>query len=331
MILCSCLELRAVQVEPTQELVNLSRKIPEVMLASRAPGTVTKYLSTFQRWQEWASSQEIPSVPAESWHICLYVVKLLQEARTASPITSAICALAWSHKVRGLPDPTDNAQVRNLVQAAKRLLAAPKNRKRPMTKQMLNQVATRLLRNESLQNLQTATLMTVGFAGLLRWNDLSNIYVDEIEIKEDYMALFLEVRKNDQLRQGNWVLLSRWHGAVCPVALTERLLSRGGYEGHQKLFGCIRQGNASQVVRDQMSYSRARELIQDALCQANFNPSAFGLHSLRSGGASVAAAAGVPDRLIQRQGGWRSETSMRMYFKESLSAMLSVSRALAIH
>ena len=191
--------------------------------------------------------------------------------------------------------------------------------------------ATRLLRNESLQNLQTATLMTVGFAGLLRWNDLSNIYVDEIEIKEDYMAQFLEVRKNDQLHQGNWVLLSRWHGAVCLVALTERLLSGGGYEGHQKLFGRIRRGNASQVVRDQMSYSRARELIQDALCQANFNPSAFGLHSLRSGGALVAAAAGVPDRLIQRQGGWRSETCMRMYFKESLSAMLSVSKALAIH
>ena len=140
MIFCSCLELRAVQAKPTQELVNLSRKIPEVMLVSRAPGTVTKYLSTFQRWQEWASSQEIPSVPAESWHICLYVVKLLQEARTASPITSAICAMAWSHKVRGIPDPTDNAQVQNLVQAAKRLLAAPKNRKKPITKQMLNQV-----------------------------------------------------------------------------------------------------------------------------------------------------------------------------------------------
>ena len=53
-----------------------------------------------------------------------------------------------------------------------------------------------------------------------------------------------------------------------------------------------------------------------------------GVHSLRSGGVSMAAAAGVPDRLIQRHGGWRSESGMKAYFEESLPNLLKVSQAI---
>ena len=54
----------------------------------------------------------------------------------------------------------------------------------------------------------------------------------------------------------------------------------------------------------------------------------YGLHSLRSGGASEAAAAGVKDRLIKRHGGWRSDKAMAAYFEETLPNLLSVSRSL---
>lgn len=54
----------------------------------------------------------------------------------------------------------------------------------------------------------------------------------------------------------------------------------------------------------------------------------YGLHSLRSGGVSDAAAAGVPDRLIRRHGGWRSETAALAYFKETLPNLMVVTKAL---
>ena len=48
---------------------------------------------------------------------------------------------------------------------------------------------------------------------------------------------------------------------------------------------------------------------------------------MRSGRASLAAAAlGVPDRLIMRQGGWKSVSSKNRYIKESLPSLLTVSR-----
>ena len=56
--------------------------------------------------------------------------------------------------------------------------------------------------------------------------------------------------------------------------------------------------------------------------------SATGTHSLRSGGATAAANAGVPDRLFKRHGRWASESAKDGYVQDSLSSRLSVSKDL---
>ena len=48
-----------------------------------------------------------------------------------------------------------------------------------------------------------------------------------------------------------------------------------------------------------LSYTRARELLLDALGSLRFDKSTFGLHSLRAGGATAAANAGINDRLFK--------------------------------
>ena len=55
--------------------------------------------------------------------------------------------------------------------------------------------------------------------------------------------------------------------------------------------------------------------------------SAIGTRSLRSGGATAAANAGVPDRLFKRHGRWASESAKDGYVQDSLSPRLSVSKA----
>ena len=59
--------------------------------------------------------------------------------------------------------------------------------------------------------------------------------------------------------------------------------------------------------------------------------SAFRTHSLRSGGATAASNAGVPDRLLKRHGRWASESAKDGYVQDSSSSRLSVSKALGIY
>ena len=47
-----------------------------------------------------------------------------------------------------------------------------------------------------------------------------------------------------------------------------------------------------------VSYTRAREIVLDAFSQLGFPGKLFGLHGLRSGGATAAANAVVNDRLF---------------------------------
>ena len=56
----------------------------------------------------------------------------------------------------------------------------------------------------------------------------------------------------------------------------------------------------------------------------------FGVHSLRAGGATAAANAGVPDRLFKRHGRWKSETAKNGYDKDDLAERLTVTKNIGI-
>ena len=96
------------------------------------------------------------------------------------------------------------------------------------------------------------------------------------------------------------------------------------------MFHLCLEGSVSRSrerVCELVQYSRLRELQLRAL---GYDDSSFGLHSLRAGGATVAANNGVPDRLFKRHGRWRSETAKDGYILDSEEAMLGVSRQLGI-
>ena len=56
----------------------------------------------------------------------------------------------------------------------------------------------------------------------------------------------------------------------------------------------------------------------------------FLLHSLGSGGSSVATNAGVNDRLFKSHGRWRSENAKDGYVDANIEALLTVSRMLSL-
>ena len=82
--------------------------------------------------------------------------------------------------------------------------------------------------------------------------------------------------------------------------------------------------------RQKITYSSAQKLFSKQLKEIGLDTSLYGLHSLRSGGTTEAATWGIPERLIQRHGGWRSEVSMNMYIQETKNALLRVSKTLGL-
>ena len=115
----------------------------------------------------------------------------------------------------------------------------------------------------------------------------------------------------------------------CPVQIVERFLRVANHSEGSPLFRrVLHTKRGVRLRKEAMSYSRAKELIKKELEKEGLDPTKFEIHSLRSGGASAAAALGVPDRLFQRHGGWRSEKARNNYVKESLKSLLLVTKSI---
>ena len=57
-----------------------------------------------------------------------------------------------------------------------------------------------------------------------------------------------------------------------------------------------------------LSYTTVRDMLKEMFMGIGADYRSFGIHSLRSGGATAAAAAGVQDKLFKQHGRWKTVT-----------------------
>ncbi|KAL5463210.1 hypothetical protein EMCRGX_G032089 [Ephydatia muelleri] len=317
------------------ELQWLAREVPDTLLSGKADSTVRKYIGAFQRWKLWAEARlGVPSFPAQEAHIVLYLQHLSQSVQSKSAIEEAVNALSWLHQVSGLPPVSSLPLVQAALAGHRRLLAQPKVRKEPVTAEMLKAMVVAAGPEPSLSEVRLLAICLVGFAGFMRCEELLKLECADVKFKEEGMVLSIRSSKTDQFREGDSLLVGRTGAITCPVQMMERYFRMGHLNGesHDRVFRAIVNSKGGEMLRKSggLSYSRLRELLLAKIAMLGMDPLQFGMHSLRAGGATAAANAGVPDRLFKRHGRWRSESAKDGYVKDSAGSRLSVSKSLGI-
>ena len=303
------------------------------MLHSRADSTTKKYIGAFDRWEKWARAREEVSVlPVREVHLALYLQHVGGVTRSKSAVEEAVHAISWVHQISGLPSVTESPFVRATLAGLQRKLAKPKTKKEPVTKEMLARMVGSLSDDPSLSDVRLVASALLAFAAFLRYDELAKLRCCDVAIKKDSMEVHIASSKTDQYRMGDRVLIARTGNCTCPVLMMERYFERAQIdrESKQNLFrGIVSTKNGEHLrASGSISYTRMRELFLRKVEELGYDPKQFSLHSLRAGGASAAANAGVPDRLFKRHGRWKSETAKDGYVKDSVAAMMSVSESL---
>ena len=293
-----------------------------------------KYLSAFRRWKSWALQHKISVIPAKDHHVALYLQHLADRVGSKSAVEEACNSLAWVHSTAGLVSPTVSPFVKATLEGLQRSLAKPVNKKEPLTVEMLAKMVEDAQRSGTLSDLRLATACLLSFAGFLRFSELVNIRPCDMVFEEDYLVVRIPHSKTDQLRKGDEILITRTGRSTCPVAKLEEYMERTGTAKQDKrfLFRPICKAKSGDKLRESgcISYSCLRDLFKMKLRQLGYDPAKFGLHSLRAGGATRAANAGVPDRLFKRHGRWRSENAKDGYVEDSIDKRLSVTNQLGL-
>ena len=317
------------------ELKRLASRLQTTLLRGRADSTVTKYGYAFRRWKAWAQVRsEVQVFPVGEVHFALYLQHLGDTLQSWSAVQDAVNAVSWVHQLAGFEPVAQSPFVQATVDGLKRSLARPKVKKEPVTVDMLAALVDSIGQSPSLSDVRLVATCLLAFAGFLRFDELARLRCCDIRFSGASMTVRIISSKTDQYRQGDSIVVARTGAKTCPVAMMERYFAMASlaHSSSLPLFRGITRTKNGERLRSSgsLSYTRMRELFLTKLRELGFDASKFGLHSLRAGGATAAANAGVPDRLFKRHGRWRSESAKDGYVKDSREALLSVTKSLRL-
>lgn len=321
---------------------------------ARADSTLHKHLPQWRAFEAWLRTLD-PSksaVGASPQLVALYLTHVGLESRRdgvgPARVLGASAAIACMHYLHGRPSPTASPLC-DVVREANRRTLVPT----PLQRDPVSAADIRALidvyggPSATLRELMHVTVFTLMYAGFLRYDDAAHISVhrDLLRVRDSHVEIFLGRSKTDKYFTGSWVVVAASTSKYCPVLLLRRLLTAGQYVTFPRSDGedvgpLLRPvgpgGNAlkqltGSVANPIRALGRAALLEScQRMCHGAGIRKAITLHSFRIGGATDAAAAGVPDRLFKKHGRWATESAKDRYVREHLDDKLQVSRALAL-
>lgn len=326
-----------IQDPKLQELVEL---LPSYCLKARAENTTKKYRYTFNRFSKWCKTFEphVKNLPTTDVNVSLYLIYIAKTFKSAPKIEEAVHAIAWAHKLAGFSNPCDSTLVKFTKEGCLRDTSQPVTKKDPITPEILSSIVSLLGgKQASLFDLRTCSIFLLGYAGFLRFSEIVNIQRSHVTFHESHLKLFVPKSKTDVQNKGSCVYISRTSSQNCPVNLLERYLNLSGIEENsdEYIFRQLSYSKKFNIYRLKkckapLSYTRVREIVLSTLNTLGLDSKKFGVHSLRSGGATAAATSGVSDRLFKKHGRWKSDNAKDGYVHENLKSKLSVSKNLGI-
>ena len=315
--------------------------LPSVVASSREANTIRVYMSAVKRFEKWATPiPDMPVFPTTDVTVAVYLLSLVQLGKSAATIDQFICATSWMHRMAGYDPPTNSNIVRTVREGAKRITSRPATPKEPMTPEILQKLLISARDEQghlSLYNLRMMAFTLMCYTAFLRFDEAAHIRREDIAFHGSYFALFIQRSKTDTYREGRTVLVAKTGTELDPYVMLLKYLDSAKIKPNDSCFifrnvihfKCTNTHMLSPKDKP-LSYSRARELLLQQLAKVVPNPSVFGLHSLRAGGATQAANSGLNDRLFKRHGRWRSENAKDRYIKDSINRRLQVTLNLGV-
>ena len=152
--------------------------------------TIKKYFRVFQKWETWAKQKKVSVIPAQPIFFNLFLLSQIKKEAFFSTFSGITSAVACGHKKLGLHSPTESAMTKQLIRAGQRILGCSTAMgKPPFEIQHLEALQDKFV-NASLDQLQIATLETLGFAGFFGWDNLSQIRACDIYFHPGFMKIF---------------------------------------------------------------------------------------------------------------------------------------------
>jgi integrase len=307
--------LPALAPDPAGRLVpgpSLAERAGGYARQARADNTRRAYRAAWADFCGWCASQGRQPLPASPATIGLFLADRAATHRVAS-LRLRLVALRHAHNLAGHRLDLQDPAIAEVWRGICRSHASAPAKKDAATTELLRGALRVLERQPGLRPLRDRALLLVGFTAALRRSELVALEVADLTFRAEGLVLRLRRRKTDQDGQGSDIgLPAGHHDLTCPVrALQAWLAAAGITEG--PVFRAVNK--AARPATTRLSDRAVALVVKAALAAAGHDSRSFSGHSLRSGFATSAARAGVPEAQIQSQTGHKSLPVLRGYIR----------------
>ena len=145
------------------------------LLQSKADNTVKKYNQAFVQFEKFCISNSLLAKPSLPVFVAMFNTSLLDQGKSDNVITSAVYGIKWAHKLNDLEVPTDSNIVKLLMETAKRIRSRPRQKKDVISTETLQNLCTLYVDCTDVVHLTDLCMITLAYAGFLRFDDVSNL------------------------------------------------------------------------------------------------------------------------------------------------------------
>jgi integrase len=304
----------------------------EYAARAKAEGTWTVYDGHWRRFTAFAEGKGRSSgPPTDPGLVADYIIFLRERNASGSTIGVAVAAIAHRARLAGEKSPSEHPQVAEVLAGAKRMAAragAGRGPSDPVLPADLRSFVAHL--KPGLTGQRDMALLTFGFAGGFRREELCRLRVENLRIDAEGILVTLPWSKTDQEGAGHVRRIAKGDTLeLCPVAnLTTYLAGAGITQG--PIFRPVFKG---RVMEKALSPRRVDQIVREygrrALGEGAVGRK-FSAHSLRSGLCTAAALAGKPEHEIRAHVDHRSAQTTARYIRTAKVRVSGVTRGIGL-
>ena len=289
----------------------------------RESSTVEKYCNYLRKFLEYLISNKLSTdLPFTSLSVAVYITKLKNENVSKSSIDSTMAALKWIHAfipgINFANNPMNDDFLAKIMSSSKRREATSKNQKMPILGYHICEMIHQSDLNDVIQ-LRDCLIVSLAYCLLLRHDEFSHLVLNHFEECSLGLKIFIPKSKTDKYRNGTHVLLDKSINPISPYILFKKYTSMVGLNigDNHFLFHPLKKCKDSYHSENKiLSYVSYHDIVKRMVTKIGLDPSLYGTHSLRSGGAT-ALAPDVTEHELLVSGRWADSRSIRSYIQLS--------------
>ena len=279
-------------------------------LQSRAKSSFLTYKSGFNSWKRFCNVNSLSYFPVNGTELSICILEMVKNGSSWPSISSTINSVNYFQNLFMLQPVVLDKFV---LDYCKRFARKVDKKKRPLLKHEFSAIIRSANKSDlSSFDLRNICLIIFGFCGFLRYDDLSQLRLADVDIFGSFVSIIVPEGNADQTYKSQKVELKLDYRCTEIVRRYVKALKFAKFGWHRNdlfFFSSFKRNDA--ILDKKLAYKDCRSCILN-VCKANgIDSRQLGTHSLRIGGCSEASRQGVPDYLLDLHGRWAFGSTAR--------------------